>query len=129
MKIVIDIEVNTDEQSANLVGEILREETFAEGLGCYYCFDIKPHFEKMDNKEAVALVAKDWWGGIPDEADFMAAGAYEELLERLEAFSGPDYNVAWYWDGDGTLLFWKEHDFAVINNDCKKSYGWEFIGA
>ena len=45
-----------------------------------------------------------------------------------QAYSNGLIHIAWYWDGDGTLLFVvPSENIAVINSDCKKDYGWRFV--
>jgi len=48
-------------------------------------------------------------------------------LKNLGDDINPYYIVMkYYWDGDGELVF-ESQNWSLINDDCKKTNGWEFI--
>jgi hypothetical protein len=112
----------------NHLGEYLRALTFPEHdektgeFGCYTTFKVR------DDAEIVEPGPEVVWLVSGDESD---------QLVHAYTFADGDMrvDVAWEWDGDGTLLFRVfENDGAspmvtVINQDCKKNYRWEFIEA
>jgi hypothetical protein len=96
------------------LGELLRDITFVgEGTGCYSNFDVEPGWEPIAGK-------------LPNELLFELMG--DAALEPAEAARAMAYShaalgltVAWYWDGDGTLIFHAPGRFALVNHDCKCS--------
>lgn len=111
---ILKIDTN-DIHDPDILGELLRQLSFTnEGYGCYENFNLRKEFTPQDNEVAAKLI-DDGYG----ETD-------EDILEYAKSFTNGIWNVAWYWDGDGTLVFWNE-DFAVINEDCKKEYGWKLL--
>src|SRR3989304_189292 len=125
------------EQDPNKFGEALRGYCFVGNCmerGCYSTFKLLERFEAVN------------YGKIYDEAKKYIFNQYQELedlplhvfkLELKEEdcyIENAKYKIAepfeiicaWSWDGDGCLYFcW--NDRAVINNDCKCDYNWEWI--
>lgn len=93
----------------NEFGEILREYCFNERYGCYSCFDLIEGFKEFDG-----IYLKELLDVYEDESITVYCYKYGEL------------EIAWYWDGDGTLLI-KEGNRIAINSDCKKNYTWEWV--
>jgi hypothetical protein len=112
---------NTD--NPNVFGEFIRNAVFVKNrgtdFGCYSTFELTSDFkpispESSPGKRLVQMLLSD--------DDFFDCIDQEELaLCRL--FSNGIFTVAWYWEGDGTLLVGSGSKFA-INFDCKKEYGW-----
>ncbi len=124
--------VDTLHTVPDAVGEVLRNWAFVgDGYGCYSNFDIRIEFQpkEVGYREFKMLMGRDYemilsdWGGETDE----------ELRQEIRWFVHPNgIEMGYYWDGDGTLLFYipelvkDEFDGTVVNMDCKKNNGWEF---
>lgn len=105
MKFKLEIEIDTDKDSPNTIGELIRDKFWPRkaeyDLGCYSNFDygydvieIEPRKDEDGN-----LWRRARWAMIMCE---------------------------WYWDGDGTLRFVFHDGKSLINTDCKKDYTWEW---
>lgn len=120
-------------ESPDALGEILRKWTFVgHGLGCYSNFDVNPEFERV-------VVRFDEFRkimGRPYNSDSVNSGWYDtddKIMEHMIWYRHPNgIEMGYYWDGDGILCFYVpeiENDYydgTISNDDCKKSYGWEF---
>lgn len=112
----------------NTFGELLREYCFVGGYGCYQTFDLKSEFVLVDKnstlgKSLLAIL------GVSEErlnsTDEWTRGFAEDIYRRAYMFSNGIVHVAWYWDGDGELVF-VEGDKIAINSDCKCDYNWKW---
>jgi len=110
LKIIFDTQKTED---ASLFGEALRDYAFIKenkyDLGCYSTFKLKDEFLKVGKESALG---KELLKYLDDDQD-------------IEVYSNTEIHLAWYWDGDGTLLI-KEGNRVAINNDCKRD-GWKWI--
>lgn len=118
-----NIEVDTEHDSADVVGEALRGKfwkqpysttkygTYRE-TGCYSSFDYQDDVEEL---EPEIEERQEHWSG-------------EEWTDRTEWHRARwrDILCRWYWDGDGTIEFHLPDGFVLRNTDCKKTYGWEY---
>jgi hypothetical protein len=50
----------------------------------------------------------------------------EWVIRNRKMYSDGELHVAWFWDGDGTLVVGYNGRFA-INDDCKKAANWEWV--
>lgn len=113
-----------DIKDPNELGETLRALTFpGEGYGCYRNFDVR---------EGATGWAEDAQRAFWTWLDHCDPGYVDECVQLGEGYDyllgGLLVNVAWYWDGDGTLAFGAWSGGArrvVINTDCKKSRHWQ----
>lgn len=111
MKIVLDTQ---EIESSDQFGELLRDYCFVSDqyggmTGCYSTFSLRPEFKEVP---ATSIDYKYMARLIQNEA--------------IACFSNGTILIAWYWDGDGTLVF-KEGKRVAINTDCKKDYTWEWV--
>lgn len=108
-------------EGADSLGEILRSWAFKESYGCYSCFDLIEGFERRPVTTGIAT-----WilghGLDPNDSDDL-----EVITRGFYAVHPNGIEVAWHWDGDGTLVFRLPDGTVVANDDCKKDYGWEFM--
>lgn len=115
-------------EDPNSLGELLRNWAFKEEYGCYSCFDLidgfsgvevtPREFKMMWHRDYNPESTGEYWGD-PDSW-------YIKRISWHKHWCGIE--VGWFWDGDGTLLFYvPEINAVVMNTDCKKSYGWEFM--
>lgn len=110
---IIDTQETDD---PNVFGETLREFVFAEEYGCYTCFDLADRFIECKKEGPCA----DYYAFIEELFDL------EDEETTIKVFTDGLVIVAWYWDGDGTLLI-KEGYKVAINTDCKKAHEWEWL--
>lgn len=105
--------------NADVLGEFLRSLTFVSkgplDLGCYSSFELQEGFVKIEDPKDLENISHE-----------LMAPASE-----ISAYLHPQMSlvVAWYWDGDGSLLFEVQEgstSIVVINQDCKKKHGWSF---
>lgn len=103
-------------RSSNALGELFRSYAFdcdETEVGCYSCFDLAESFEKIKDK-----------GILKDISELLGLDEGEHFEASQDKESG--LVVAWFWEGDGTLLFIYD-EIVVCNTDCKKNYGWEAL--
>lgn len=120
LPIFVDINEISD---ANVLGELLRNLTFAPGdFGCYSTFDVRDGVTPVSGP-----ITEDSWffqamathcGSKEYIEEFFSAGQLYKLRANDEIY------VGWHWDGDGTLAFFFKDRFLLENSDCKKNYGW-----
>ena len=112
-------------EDSNRFGEALRNYCFIPDecggtTGCYSTFKLRPEFKpiKKDSKKWKKL-----FNLIVGECDkeYIA-----EVRDRIKMFSDGNIHLAWYWDGDGSILI-VEGDKGVINTDAKCDYTWEWV--
>jgi hypothetical protein len=121
--------------SINTIGEKLRNFSFIpEGendRGCYSTFNVNSDFEKINEKDkkyhkAISIIA---FNKIIDYKDL--DNEEKEYYNDIKNYNQIYYNnkekilMAYYWDGDGTLIF-KRKNKIFINSDCKKDYKWKY---
>jgi len=109
MKFTID----TNDLSADQFGETLRDYFFtkSKGVGCYSNFETESFLiEGVMYHEA----AKKYFGECEYPPKFFA--------------DKKNFNIwlAWYWDGDGTLVV-SDGNRIAVNHDCKCYHGWKFV--
>ena len=134
------IEIDTEKlEDADEFGEILREYCFKKKKGCYTCFGLVAGFRAVpkDSEQGRTLLDKLGYSresllstlraySSREEYKRQAIMDFKDMYERSVLASNGVIAVAWYWDGDGTLLF-QDESRAAINTDCKKDYGWEWL--
>jgi len=113
---------------ANVFGELLRNYGFAESYGCYSCFDLIDAFEQRPVTELPLHVQRLLIGTF-DEDGWYDEDEWRDELQRIQYYRHQQeaIEIAWHWDGDGTLYV-RAGDKAALNNDCKKDYRWEWAG-
>ena len=117
----------------NFLGEALRAAAFLPDgngdYGCYSTFKVSEDFKPVDkNSELGAKLIKLLGVSDFDDPDDPDNEYDEFILEASSLYSAGDIHMAWYWDGDGTLLFVIDSEkLAIINTDCKKDYEWRWI--
>ena len=99
-------------------GEFMRKRCFKAELGGYECFDLVKGFRKQDAKN------KKWHNYV----SYMVDPDDDQYVEECSIYYNKqmDTVIAWHWDSDGTLII-TSFGKTVVNDDCKKCYGWEFI--
>ena len=113
-----------DEQP-DLYGEALRRYLFVgPGLGCYANFDLRPEFSALDKATPLgAQVLRILFAGQYPDCD-------AREVAQVSLYASATELVAWWWDGDGTLLVGELDEGkltrAAVNDDCKKAYGWRW---
>lgn len=122
---------NRKKTDPNFLGEMLRNYAFVPDqygdYGCYSTFETHPDFKPVDKDSELGkkliLALNEWWDD--DDAD---GEDLDFIREACSLYSAGDIYCAWYWDGDGTLLFVLEKEkAAVINTDCKTDYEWKWL--
>jgi hypothetical protein len=106
------LEFEVDEKTANLAGELLRNEFFdqTKGFGCYETFDWRSDVTPLPNE-------------IKEDGTYVWRKGEKE-------FQGTRIICAWMWDGNGTLkfhIYGKKEYIYLSNTDCKKDYNWEIL--
>jgi len=116
MKIIRDT-LTTDDP--NEFGELLREYCFTpkHKTGCYSTFDLLPEFIKKQPPDRILYILLG--------ANYKTNDYLQGMEELIHYYTNGAIEVAWYWDGDGTLYF-READKEAINTDCKKDYEWQW---
>lgn len=123
-----DVEI----ENPDSYGEMLRSNFFVgEGFGCYSTFELRPEFRIVDKesplgKTALRCLFSDfYWYSEPESLE------YKTEVSRAHIFATQNHVVAWWWDGDGTLVVGDINagsiSRAAINDDCKKDRYWKFI--
>lgn len=120
MKLYFEIVLDTDQDSPNALGEMLRSKFWPPKkpfeYGCYSNFTYAPYVRELPiRREKIADAYTDPVYGYFDE----------EWVEWNRAF-WDDFVCEWYWDGDGTLRFILPDGTRIINTDCKTDYKWEW---
>lgn len=127
----------------NHVGEELRDQVFIRhnkrDLGGYNFFALDPAFVKLESSDDSYNEIVDIFVRIAPSNGSKAllfsktsmsrteyAKTFAEVAASIKIYSDDNTVVAWYWDGEGILFF--AHDGkAVINTDCKKESGWQWV--
>lgn len=130
-----------DRADPDQLGELLRSFIFVGNpgdVGCYTTFETIEPIKTYDEKEKLAF-----WDSVgcvyhlnQEDTTYEEIHSSEEDNRELTnisdvfLFQVGDVKVeaGWAWNGDGTLAFTLSNDSsfrAVINTDCKKSYGWK----
>ena len=104
-------------------GETLRDYCFipneyGQDVGCYSTFTLRPEFKKISKKSELGKRLLEYLGWDTEYND--------DIKDMAHLYSNNGIHIAWYWDGDGTLVFW-EGNKVVYNGDCKKDYVWEWL--
>ena len=97
----------------NLFGELLRYYFFTkdEGYGCYENFKVESFMtEGVFPKEPINKYFGEHW---------------ENKIYFYADQTNLNIWLAYSWDGDGTLIV-SDGNRVAINDDCKKSYNWEW---
>ena len=111
------------QSEVNALGEKLRNWCFVgEGTGCYSNFELREGFSSISpeselGKKLLALLEYD--------EEFYEVEGYKPT-PYLYVHEAEQVFLAWYWDGDGTLLVGRNGQW-VINTDCKTDYCWELV--
>lgn len=133
----------TPEESPDAVGELLRSVFFDEKMvgsrfggnlretGCYTTFDWR-----KDVEELPPLVVRGEMGGkAPSHAlkwtrgkkKFCTGQSLSRLNPKEDSVLYEEVECRWFWDGDGTLVFLFPDGSCLVNEDCKKDHGWEYL--
>ena len=117
----------------NVFGEVLRDLIFNTNdkysYGCYTCFDLRKGFKEISIESELGQWLKKILAESYQWPDIMEPPHQEELDEvvRLGKFySNGQIHCAWFWDGDGCLVV-SYGSRTVVNDDCEKDYGWEWV--
>jgi hypothetical protein len=112
-------------QDECVLGEALLEYAFpGDGRGCYSNFELRDSFVPFP--EGVDKYKNYLLGSIYEvDEDYPEEFHCPEELKRIHSFIDSETNlkVAWFWDGDGHLIF-ESDDFCIENPDIKKSSRW-----
>lgn len=120
----VDLEGLLKRLTVDTLGELLREITFVdEGLlGCYNTFKVRSDAKEWSCQKIRKFI-KERYNYIDEEdctKDNPKGYTFKEGNLTIDVF--------WKWDGDGTLYFRVRDDnkiiIEIINDDCKKIYGW-----
>ena len=129
MLLTIDLKECIKNGSINFVGELLHYRCFIpkDQIGCYSTFELTPDFKKVEYESELGEKLLKFL----NEDDSFENELYplSEFIEDYHPtlYSNGEISIAWYWDGDGTLLFHTK-EFTLINTDCKKKdYGWSLL--
>jgi len=105
-------------KSPDIMGEALRDYCFiGEGLGCYETFELREGFTPIEKDSRTGQTLLHAIAYQEEEKDAQSVHLYYDLTTNIF--------IAWYWDGDGTLLIGYDNKW-VINTDCKRRMDWEF---
>lgn len=109
-------------------GETIRDIVFVKKheyeFGCYDTFYLTKDFYRIEREEdefkrLVEMMCRS--------SSYTFSNEDYDLVEPIaSAYTNGDITVAWFWDGDGTLLVGHNGRFAV-NTDCKKDHGWKWV--
>jgi uncharacterized protein (TIGR02996 family) len=110
-------------------GETLRDAFFDQNpkgkkkgefiLGCYRTMDFRPGVKRLPNH-----IEREWEEPWYDVDGRLREGFWNETTWKRARLD--DFEMGWFWDGDGTLAFsWPNGDW-LINTDCKKVYHWKW---
>lgn len=105
------LEVDTEVDDPNLVGEALRQRFWdrAKGFGCYENFEWASGIDPLPDVN-LGWVEQEW------ACEYTWHRAYSSDLDVM---------CNYYWDGDGYLEFVFPDGTALVNGDCKKDHGWD----
>ena len=114
--------------SADEFGETLREYCFVPDIyggsvGCYSTFELRPEFTPVGKDTELGVVLLAYLGHDCEYDPVEDWGV--NIKEVAHLYTNGSVHVAWYWDGDGVLVF-KEGDKVAYNGDCKCSYDWKW---
>lgn len=116
------------EQDPNKFGEALRNYCFIGNCmetGCYSTFDLIKVLKEIKSGKIYEEVLK--YVNPESEESIHAYHFKLEYKDNELGFIEPyELVVGWEWNGDGTLYF-RWNNRSVINTDCKKDYGWDWI--
>lgn len=110
MKFKMEFELDTDTDSACMIGEFLRKKFWPEGYGCYTNFEFGPEVKLLEPR--VETLEDNFWG---------EGETYKVTWTRAE-WQG--ITCEYYWDGDGFLKFIFPDGSSISNSDCKKDSYW-----
>lgn len=129
---LVDLEKETD---PNLIGEALRHWSFVGRngeIGCYSTFQVADFFKPLKPGDKDFEDAKNEI--VPEFDTSLKCYVYKCPYFKDEFITIEPLKIvlAWEWNGDGTLYFKIvtnifEKNFTIMNTDCKKDYGWEFV--
>ena len=125
------------EPDANMFGEALRQYCFVGNCmttGCYSTFDVIKCLKKVEHGKNFNEAKSQLWKYIKPtvyhfklkEKDCWMSYDHPDTPKRMKFCEPYEIVLGWAWDGDGSLYI-RFNDRAVINNDCKKDYTWEWI--
>jgi len=103
-------------QDPNIFGELLRHTFFTkEGYGCYSNFNVESNFVRNP-------LPHDYYEYL---GFYLADDAEDYDIYFYQDRDNPKICLAYYWDGDGTLVV-SDGERIAVNDDCKKDYYWKF---
>lgn len=114
-------------ESPNYVGEALRSWAFVGGYGCYSSFTLNDGFSIRPITQAIAerMLGRPFQPQV--QSGFCGDWCDDEIIQRgTYAVHSNGAEIAWFWDGDGTLWFRVPGGLEVVNHDCKHCDEWEF---
>jgi hypothetical protein len=138
-------------KNSNFLGEQYRDKGFipdeyGNNFGCYNTFETAPSFKQLkistknqkhlDNiKKMVNIIIFNEINNNALFADHQNFDFYAEYFKSVLKYNQFYYSkklnlyMAWYWDGDGTLVFIDSNDNIIFNRDCKKDSNWQLLNS
>lgn len=127
----------------NHIGEELRDQVFIRhnkrDLGGYNTFVLQPEFVSITADDEVFRDIADIFTRVQptrgDKASLLSKVSFSkndyvkamaEIGSSIKIYSDGNTIVAWHWDGEG-MLFFAHGNKAVINIDCRKESGWQWV--
>ncbi len=126
----INVQIDTKTVNCDFLGELLRNYLFVNDgyeekytgdknykeFGCYETFAVKRSAFKLRTEKIKQILSA------------YKIEHYKDLnyFDYIFDYFGVEITCIWYWDGDGTLMFFLP-DRIIFNTDCKCSYGWREI--
>lgn len=114
------------EDQINFFGEELRRKSFVgEGLGCYANFEVNSHYNRIEEERLKAVFLHYFLDDFDLVFDTLS---FNQIVKDIQLYVNYTLNIimAYYWDGDGALLFITPH-YRLYNNDCKQINNWRIL--
>lgn len=125
------------ESDPNMFGEALRTYCFVgrnNEKGCYETFDVGRFFKEVKSGKIFEEAKEHLYDDIDptiyhyklEEEDCYMQYECDGKMHKSKVCEPFEIVMGWTWDGDGCLYF-RFNDRAVVNDDCKKDYTWEWV--
>ena len=116
MKLIFDID--PDKTAPDAAGEAIMRQLNGDDRWGYSTHEFHVRSEELPLDENDLL------------ARTLCCGRFAKLEKPTKWYlPGLGLNLFLYWDGDGTIVFQHMTEgWYLYNDDCKKSYGWEWVG-
>jgi hypothetical protein len=114
-------------------------DEYGNDVGCYSTFKIAPSFKNITQtnrkhrqkfKNLLQLLLFQDTETTIEDMDISDIPHYSQYMIDIIKYGQfyyskkLDLSMAYYWDGDGTLVFIDKKGRVFINPDCKKDYNW-----